>query len=173
MTTLHPETELNMAPEDMVFALSVFDPAQSPLAKGDITPAQVEGLYSMALSHYNAGHYAQADTLFQMLCFYTYNDARFWMGLGGCRQALGKLPAAAEAYCMAARADTFASPDPLLFTAMCLLRHGDQDDAAHILRLVLEMGAQAPQEHAECLNKARQLLQNLEADAAGLKGTQA
>ena len=129
------------------------------------TPEMLEGLYGLAYNLYGAASYKDAETVFKALCLYDHKDVRFWMGLGGCRQALGDYANAIEAYTMAGMAQQLSSPEPFLHAVRCYLELGDRENAISGLRGVLELGDPAVPAHAECHAKARALLELLEKQA--------
>ena len=59
-----------------------------------LTPEYVESLYALAYNLYTSSNHKDAEVVFQALCLYNHKDVRFWMGLGGCRQANGNLKGA-------------------------------------------------------------------------------
>lgn len=157
--------DLSLANGDLVFGMLGVPPEEGATATGLVSPSQLEALYDLASRLYAASEYTDADPLFQMLCCYKNDDPRFWMGLGGCRQAQGNVLSAAQAYMAAGRLQGFASPQPLLFAALCLLRLGLREIAMPILRLLTLMGDPQSAVDSECHARAQTLLENLQRDA--------
>ena len=122
----------------------------------------VEGLYAFAYNLYTSGNHADAATVFQALCLYRHKDIRFWMGLGGCRQALGDLSGAVDAYAMAGTVSLLEDPLPFLYAARCYVQLGDKQNAIGALKGLLTLGSDADPAHAQCHEQARQLLELLE-----------
>ena len=131
----------------------------------NVTNEQIESLYALAYNLYTSGNFEDAGVVFQALCLYRHKDVRFWMGLGGCRQALGEYKGAIDAYGMAGAAGLLADPQPFLFGAQCCLKMGDRAGAADALRGVLARGDENDPAHASCHEKARALLSMLEQNA--------
>ena len=128
----------------------------------NVSDAQVESLYALAYNLYTSGNFEDAGTVFQALCLYRHKDVRFWMGLGGCRQALGEYKLAIDAYGMAGTVALLADPQPFLFGAQCYLKMGDKASAADALRGVLALGDDSNPAHATCHEKAKALLAMIE-----------
>lgn len=147
--------------EDLVYGALGLSPQNCPAATGLVSAVQVEALYDLASRLYAAGEYKDADILFQMLCCYKNDDTRFWMGLGGCRQAAGKPQSAAEAYMATACLQDFRSPQPLLFAALCLLRVNAREAALHLLHGITQMDESNAPANRECTAKAQELLHAL------------
>ena len=133
---------------------------------GDVcgaTPEQLESLYALAYSLYNAGNFKDAGTVFQALCLYNHKDPRFWMGLAGCRQAQDDLKGAIDAYSMAGAVQRLDDPLPFLYAARCYIRLGDKENAVGALNGLLTLGDEKNPEHAKCHAQARELLGMLSA----------
>ncbi len=111
----------------------------------DISPDMLEQLYALAYEQYQAGKWQEAQKLFQMLCILDHYDARFYLGLGACRQANGEWEQAIQSYSYGALLDMKDARFPF-YAAECHL-HMDALDAA-------ESGFQAAQalgrEQASC-----------------------
>jgi type III secretion system low calcium response chaperone LcrH/SycD len=97
-----------------------------------VTPRQMEGLYALGYQLYQAGD-PKAEAIFAVLCLLNHQDKRFWLGLGGTRQRLGKPAEAAQAYGMAAMQDLL-DPVPPLYAGLCFLSLHDKDNAASAMR---------------------------------------
>lgn len=122
----------------------------------------IEGLYALAYNLYTAGNYTDAATAFQALCLYRHKDRRFWMGLGGSRQACGDLKGAIDAYAMAGTVGLLSDPEPFFYAARCYVQLGDKENAVSAIKGLLTLGDAANPAHAQCHDKARQLLELLE-----------
>jgi type III secretion system low calcium response chaperone LcrH/SycD len=110
---------------------------------GDAVGLSAEALeagYVLAYNFYSAGNYADAEKLFCALCIYDHKDTRFWMGLGGCRQAAGNLTGAIDAYCMTTIISALDDPVPLVHGGLCYLKLGDAANAAALFEAALESG---------------------------------
>jgi len=122
----------------------------------------IEGLYTLAYNLYTSGNYADAETVFRALCVYKHTEYRFWMGLGGSCQALGKFKEAIDAYSMAGVSTALKNPEPFMFAALAYLKMGDKENAIASLKGLLTMGDDSPA-HVACREKAGELLKLLEA----------
>ena len=127
----------------------------------NVTADQLEGLYGLAYNLYTAGNFKDAGTVFQALCLYNHKDARFWMGLAGCRQAANDLKGAIDAYSMAGTVQLLANPVPFLYAARCYIKLGDKENAIGALNGLLTLGDEKDPEHAKCHAQARELLSML------------
>lgn len=163
-TELKELLDASLANEDMVFGMMGVLSKNCPVATGFVSPTQVEALYDLASKLYAAGEYQKADALFQMLCYYKNDDARFWMGLGGCRQAVGNPESAVEAYTAACYLQNFTSPQPLFFSALCLLRMSEREAAMRVLHFATQVDeSNTPMDH-ECREKAQLLLNSIQSE---------
>lgn len=121
-----------------------------------ISTETLESLYALAYGTYSSGNYSDALVVFQALTLYDPNDVRFWMGLGGARQALSQYESAIEAYQMAAVASLLKNPEPMLHAAFCLIKLGRKEDAKVALESVLAIGENDPQ-YEKARERARAL----------------
>ncbi len=119
---------------------------------------KLESLYALGHGLYTSGSYEDAVKVFQALAVYDSTDYRFWLGLGGCRQALGQFEAAVDAYQMAAVATQLDNPEPFLFAARCLIKLGKKDDAVTAIQTVLTLAKPEDARWATCRAKASALL---------------
>ena len=130
----------------------------------NISNDQIEALYTLAYNLYTSGNFADAGTVFQALCLYKQNDQRFWMGLGGCRQALGEYQGAIDAYSMAGAVALLNEPEPFLFGAQCYIRMGDKENALGALRGLMTLGdPEHNPKHKACHDKAQVFIDMLTA----------
>ena len=127
----------------------------------NVTKEQTEGLYALAYNLYTAGNFKDAGTVFQALCLYDHKDSKFWMGLGGCRQAQGDLKGAIDAYSMAGTVKLLEDPVPFLYAARCYIKLGDKENAIGAINGLLTLGDENKPEHAKCHEQARELLNML------------
>lgn len=133
-----------------------------PLAKAaGLSEDTLEGLYALARQLYASGNFKDAHTLFQALTLYDTRDYRFWMGLGGCRQALERYEEAVDAYQMASLATNLKNPEPLLYATKCLLRLNRKDEAVTALQGLLGVSDAENPDYAAVREKARSLLELL------------
>ena len=127
-----------------------------------LTPEYVESLYALAYNLYTSSNHKDAEVVFQALCLYNHKDVRFWMGLGGCRQANGNLKGAIDAYAMAGTVALLKDPQPFLYAARCYIQLGEKENAIGALKGLIELGDENDPAHAQCHEKARALLALLE-----------
>jgi type III secretion system low calcium response chaperone LcrH/SycD len=118
----------------------------------------LEAGYGLAYNLYNAGNYADAEKLFAALCIYNHQDTRFWMGLGGSRQAGGNLEGAIDAYNMASIASALSDPAPSVHAGLCYLKQGDTENAAALFDAALEFGQPDNSLHQSYRERAKALL---------------
>lgn len=94
-----------------------------------LEPKTVEAMYFIARSVYEQEQYAEAESMFKVLCLMDHHDMRFWLGLGASRQLLGRYEDAISAYLYAVY---HLGEEPILYfyIAQC---HGSlgQTMAAH------------------------------------------
>lgn len=165
MDTTLSSNELPFTDTDV---LSIVNALQTGATISDVcnmSQDTLEGLYALGYNLYTAGNYTDANTIFQALCLYKYNDSRFWTGLAGCRQANGDYQGAIDAYSMAGATRGLDDPEPFLFAAHCYLKLGDKENAINALRGLLTIGTDASQAHRACWLKAEELLNLLEHSA--------
>ncbi len=140
--------------EKLVGAL--VDGATPAQARG-ISEETLEQLYALGHNLYTSASYADAQIVFQALTLNDPGEYRFWLGLAGCRQALGQYLDAINAYQMAGVASQLKNPEPFLHAANCFLKLGRRDDARSALEGVLNIGAEDPQ-YESVRTRARALL---------------
>ncbi|MDR2450678.1 MAG: SycD/LcrH family type III secretion system chaperone [Candidatus Accumulibacter sp.] len=126
-----------------------------------INAATLEAGYGLAYNLYNAGSYADAEKLFSALCIYDHQDTRFWMGLGGSRQAGGNLAGAIDAYNMASIASALGDPAPSVHAGLCYLKQGDAENAAALFDAALEFGQPDNSLHQSYRERAQALLEQI------------
>ena len=101
------------------------------------SPETLEQLYALAHNLYGSQSFADAETLFRALCLYNPHEPKYWMGLGGSRQAQGRFEGASDAYQMAALTTGLSDPEPLFFAARCLLKMNKKAEAVEGLEGLL------------------------------------
>ncbi|MDR3157676.1 MAG: SycD/LcrH family type III secretion system chaperone [Zoogloeaceae bacterium] len=143
---------------------AIFDGLSRGATLGDaagISAETLEAGYGLAYNLYNAGNHADAEKLFCALCIYNHQDTRFWMGLGGSRQAGGNLAGAIDAYNMAAIASALGDPAPSVHAGLCYLKQGDTENAAALFDAALEFGQPDNSLHQSYRERARALLDQI------------
>ena len=125
----------------------------------NISQDMLESLYSLGYNLYTSGNYKDAEIVFSGLCLY---DPRFWMGLGGSRQANGKYREAVDAYGLCSAMEALSSPVPVLQAGMCYLKMGDREKAKGSFVTAVSMGEEGNPEHEAARGKASAMLAILE-----------
>ena len=149
--------------------LRVYNGLMNGAAIGDVfnmSDETIEGLYALAYSHYMAGNFADAETLFKALCLYKHTENRFWMGLAGCRQALNNLEGAIDAYSMAGVVQAMDNPEPFLLAGMCYIKMGERQKAIDVLNGAVVLGDTNNPQHMACREKIEHLLKMLRQQTA-------
>lgn len=126
-------------------------------------PEETENLYTLAYNHYVADDFESAFPVFQVLCRLHPSDSRFWMGLGGCLQGKSRYLEAIDAYSMACVSENFGSPVPFFSVATCFVLQQKKTKARTVLETLLVLGDPHNPDHAACHEKARTMLQFLNA----------
>ena len=88
----------------------------------------LEQLYALGFNQYQAGKWDDAQKIFQALCMLDHYDARYFLGLGACRQSLGLYEQALQSYSYGALMDINEPRFPF-HAAECHLQLGDLDGA--------------------------------------------
>lgn len=125
-------------------------------------PQTLEALYSLAYKYYTVADYANAETIFQVLCMFKHDEEKYWLGLAGCRQALEKYQQAIDAYSMAGLSSQLKNPLPFFYASQCFLKMGNKEGAIGSLQSLLTMGDDTNSEHKLCKEKAQEILKLLQ-----------
>lgn len=167
---MSPNSEAGAAPqfseEQLKTMVEGFFQGASVGAVCNVQQEQLEAGYALAYNLYTAGSYADAETMFRALCLYDHNDERYWMGLAGCRQALGQHAAAIDAYGMAGMASALSDPTPFVHAGLCYMKLGDKENARATFAGVEVMGDPANEAHAVMHRKAKAMLDLLAGEGA-------
>ena len=94
----------------------------------EVSSDTLEQLYALGFNQYDAGKYEEAHKIFQALCILDHYEARFFLGLGACRQALGQHQLAIDSYGYGAMMDLNEPRFPF-HAAECLLQMGELEGA--------------------------------------------
>lgn len=86
-----------------------------------ISVDDLEQIYLLAYNLYQSEKHEDAQSLFQLLCILDHYDARFFLGLGACRQAMGLYSQALETYSYASLISV-SDPRFPFHAAECLLK---------------------------------------------------
>jgi type III secretion system low calcium response chaperone LcrH/SycD len=152
-------TASDLSPEDIS---RLVDAVTSGVPLAEVTGIgreALESLYTLGYNLYNAGDQESAETVFQALCLYDFNDPRFWMGLGATRQALEKYAPAIDAYSLAAIASALGDPEPIFHSGVCYLKLGDLETAAGAFEALETVADPARPDQAALAKKAAGLLE--------------
>lgn len=131
-----------------------------------VSQDELENLYALGRTLYAAENYKDAEVIFRALTVYNSNDGRFWLGLGGCRQALENYDGAIDAYQFAALSTGMKDPTALLYAVRCLLKLGRRDEALAALEGIAFIGDESAPEVKKCHDQARALLAILQQQEA-------
>ena len=93
-----------------------------------LTSEEVEALYAAAHQLFKQGDLERAAALFNYLCIYENDDARFWMALAVTLQKQKKLDPAIDAYSVAALLDA-TNIRPYFHATECLIESRQWDRA--------------------------------------------
>ncbi len=104
----------------------------------------LEGMYSLAFNHFQAGNYDKASQLFLYLSFHDHTDVRFVSGYGTCCFRIGKLEQA-EAVLKQAVELNASDPGPALNLAHTYDAQGKEAEARDALFMVMARAAQNDQ----------------------------
>lgn len=155
LTINYTEEEIQKITQGLLQGLTIADVT-------DADPQTLEALYALAYNYYNAQDYEKAKTIFEALCVYKHNEEKYWLGLGGCRQALQDYAKAIDAYSMAGLAGALKNPVPFFYASQCFLKKGDKEGAIGSLQSLLTMGDDNNSEHQLCKTKAAEILKLLQ-----------
>lgn len=155
LTISYTEEELQKITHGLLKGLTIADVT-------DADPKTLDALYALAYNYYTAQDYEKAQTIFQALCVYKHNEEKYWLGLGGCRQALQEYGKAIDAYSIAGFAGALKDPVPFFYASQCFLKLGDKEGAIGSLQSLLTMGDDNNKEHQLCKAKAAEILKLLQ-----------
>ena len=103
----------------------------------------LEGMYSMAYGHYQAGKYEEAHDMFAYLSFHDHTKGRYLAGLGATCFKMGHSEQAIDVLKNAMKMDD-QDPGPALNLAHCYEALGDQDKARSALGVVIARAEKNP-----------------------------
>lgn len=126
-----------------------------------ISSEELEAVYSMGYAYYNSGKMDEAEKVFKFLTVFSHTTAKYWIALGGVRQAKREYADAIQAYALAALFDV-ELPKPHYFAAECALAMGDLDNAESGVRTLLELAKAGTPENDKYRAKAEALLSRIE-----------
>ncbi len=103
-----------------------------------LTSEEVEALYAAAHQLFRQGDLDRAAAMFNYLCVYENDDARFWMALAVTLQKQKKLDPATDAYSVAALLDA-TNIRPYFHATECLMESRQWDRAKKSLEAFLHI----------------------------------
>lgn len=121
-----------------------------------ITHEELEGLYQVGYTYYNAGKLAEAEKVFCFLCSLSHTTSKYWLALGSARQGLKNYKEALNAYGAAAIFDP-ERPKAHYYAAECNLALGDYELAMSGVNSVLELCPAGTPENDKFRQKAERL----------------
>lgn len=130
----------------------------------NVTPEQMECLYSVAYQNYVTNNYEKSAEIFKLLCMFDQLNAKYFMGLAACQQCLEQYDKAAETYSAVCVLKGLEDPEPMYFASICLLKQGRKDDAIVALESIKIMGREGNVEDLKFKAKAENLLKVLKSN---------
>lgn len=121
-----------------------------------ISDEKMEGLYSMAFNLINERKFNRAEPILTFLCAQDQYQARYFIGLGICRQELGHYKRAAKAYAGAGLLD-IENPIPALRAAECYFKLGKWKEARSGFEAALHWAGEQGR-YADVRTRARLML---------------
>ena len=125
-----------------------------------ISDDEMEAAYAVAFSLVNQGQYDEAEKLLSWLAGLDQFEAKYQLGIGLCRQQMGRLEGAIQAFATVGILDA-TNPIAPLRAAECYLQLGKLEEARSGLRAA-QHWASGRAEHAAIGERARVLLDSLE-----------
>lgn len=116
----------------------------------------LESLYQVGYTYYNAGKLAESEMVFRLLCSLSHTNAKYWLALGSARQGLKNYKEALLAYGAAALFD-MDRPKAHYYAAECNLALGELELAMSGVNSVLEMCPAGTPENDKFRQKAEGL----------------
>jgi type III secretion system low calcium response chaperone LcrH/SycD len=116
----------------------------------------LEPAYALAFNLINQNQYYEAEKLLVWLCGIDHYQTKYFIGLGICRQQMGRHEKAVQAYAVAGMLDV-NNPVPALRAAECYLAMGMLEEARSGCKAALHWAGSKP-EHAALRARAEALL---------------
>jgi len=101
-----------------------------------VTNDEMESAYSAAYTLFETGKYEDAERVFQFLALFDGSQPKYWLGLGGCREAQKNFVAAADAYLIPVVVNT-PEPQAPFRAAVCCQQAGLIDQAKEALEIAI------------------------------------
>jgi len=129
-------------------------------AKG-ISPEELEAIYKIGFGLYTSGRYEDAQKIFEFVCLVQHTNPKFWIALGGARQARGNYREAILAYATASIHDVHLAK-PHYYAAECFLAMGDLDSCESGCTSVAELCEAGAGDNDKYREKAEALLKKVQ-----------
>lgn len=126
------------------------------------TQEQLDALYALAYSLYEAGNYSHAQTIFSLLALLVPASTKFMMGEAACNFAKQQYAEAIAIYKKVYSADHGLNPEPLYLASMCYIELGDVEQATYILSLASKCQAienERYDEYKDLCTKLKELIE--------------
>lgn len=130
----------------------------------NISPEQMECLYSVAYQNYVTNNYEKGAEIFKLLATFDQSNPKYYMGLAACQQSLEQFEKAADTYSAACVLTGLQDPEPMYFAAICFLKLGRREDAITSLESIEIMGREGNTDDLKFKAKASNLLSVLKGD---------
>ncbi len=125
----------------------------------------LEPAYALAFNMINQSQYYEAEKLLVWLAGLDQYQAKYFIGIGICRQQMGRPEKAVQAYAMAGMLEV-TNPVPALRAAECYLAMGMLEEARSGCKAALHWAGKKP-EHAALRSRAEALLAAVERKKGG------
>ncbi|MEM9282498.1 MAG: SycD/LcrH family type III secretion system chaperone [Verrucomicrobiota bacterium] len=153
-------TELNADSEPVDVAAAILNREATYKEVCGLTDEEMEAAYSAAYTFFQAGKYDDAEEIFQFLALFDSSQPKYWIGLGGCREAKKEFSRAADAYIVPTLVDT-PEPQAPFRAAICCEAAGMKDEARNALAIAIEWASEDPT-HALIKAQAESMLEKLQ-----------
>ncbi len=153
---------LNLSNDDLELMLKSILEGGSIATAVNYSQESLEAAYALAYSNYSANNFDDAQTLFEFLVLADHMDPRFAMGLAGCFQAKEQYQKAIDLYQVAMAGSSLSDPSPIYYSAVCLMKLNQLDDAKEALDLCLMFGDK--EKYAPIHKQAKDLIAILSQD---------
>lgn len=130
-TTEEPVSALEEMVEDS-FVKLVANAGTTIRALKGLSDEEMEAIYAIGYSHFQAGKFEEAEKLFKALLLLDHLEKKYWFAFGGVREAQRDFKSALHAYQTCAFLD-IDNPKPQYHCAVCHLALGDKENAINAL----------------------------------------
>jgi len=141
MSQATPATEPPSADPGLARAILLGETSYRALC--GISPEEMESAYAAAYTLFRSGKYDDAERIFQFLALFDGTQPKYWLGLGGCREARKDYGSAADAYLIPLVVGT-PEPQAAFRAAVCCEAAGEREKAVEALEIAIEWAAADP-----------------------------